>query len=436
MKNAMLFLLPCFVIFYLMGSMAKANPKSDEDVSLQQLSSKAIQRIAFGSCAKHWQPQPIWDAVLATKPDLWLFLGDNIYADTDGTTAWLVSKEQLIGEWNRLADKPEFQKARAAIPMMAIWDNHDYGSHAGGAEFSVKEASKEVFLNFWNEPKDSPRWKRSGIYDAAIFGPEGKRVQIILLDTKYNRSPFKPDPMPKKERLKTGKVGGYIPDNDPVKTHLGEEQWAWLEQELKKPAEIRLIASSTQVIPNEKGMDEWGNFPRERQRLFDLVERTKAKGVVLLSGNVHFSEISQYEKRVYPFVELTSSGMTHINESYGKAPNTYRIAGPYIDLNFGFVEIDWDAKPSTVITLMAIGADGTTGFTHTLNLAKLEAKTNSSSSNQAPTVCADPRPQACTMDYRPVCGEDSDGTRKTYANGCTACSNSAVFSYTDGPCKE
>ena len=91
-----------------------------------------VQRIAFGSCAKHWQPQPIWEAIIGQKPDLFIFLGDNIYADTDGTTAWMVSKGQLTGEWNRLADKPEFQKARAAFPFMATWDNHDYGSHAGG----------------------------------------------------------------------------------------------------------------------------------------------------------------------------------------------------------------------------------------------------------------------------------------------------------------
>lgn len=75
-----------------------------------------VQRVAFGSCAKHWQTQPIWDVIIAKKPDLFLFIGDNIYADTDGTTAWPISKGQLTGEWNRLADKPEFQKARSAMP--------------------------------------------------------------------------------------------------------------------------------------------------------------------------------------------------------------------------------------------------------------------------------------------------------------------------------
>jgi alkaline phosphatase D len=325
-------------------------------------------RIAFGSCAKHWQHQPIWVAVLGQKPDLWLFLGDNIYADTDGITAWPVSKKQIIGEWNRLADKPEFQKARAAIPMMAIWDNHDYGSHEGGAEFREKEASREVFLNFWGEPKDSPRWKRNGIYDAKTFGPRGKRVQVILLDTKYSRSTFKKDPTPREERLKAGKVGGYLPDNDSSKTHLGEEQWTWLEGELNKPADLRLICSSTQVVADQKGMDEWGNFPQERRRLFDLIAKTKANGVIFLSGNVHFAELCVWREGPYPLYDFTSSGMTHVNPTYAAALNPYRIAGPYVDPNFGLVEIDWETEQGATVTLKAISADGSIAFRKRLPL--------------------------------------------------------------------
>ena len=333
------------------------------------LPEAAVHRIAFGSCAKHWQAQPIWDGIIAQKPDLFVFLGDNIYADTDGRTAWLVSKGQLTGEWNRLADKPEFQKARAAMPFLATWDNHDYGSHAGGAEHPVKADAKECFLTFFGEPEGSPRWKRSGIYDAKILGPEGKRVQVILLDTKYNRSACLKDPTPKEERLKAGKVGGYLPDEDPAKTHLGAEQWAWLETELKKPAELRLLCSSTQVIPDQKSMDEWGNFPHERQRLFDLIGKTEAKGVVLLSGNVHFAEISQLANGVaYPLTELTSSGMTHINELYAKAPNRHRVGAPCVALNFGQVNVDWSTG---MVTLSACTAIGEAAFTTKLSLNQL-----------------------------------------------------------------
>jgi alkaline phosphatase D len=335
-----------------------------EEPAWLPLPKDPVQRIAFGSCAKHWQHQPIWDAIIEKKPDLFLFLGDNIYADTDGTGAWEVTGPMMRGEWNRLADKPEFQKARAAFPFLATWDNHDYGSHAGGVEFPVKEESRQAFLDFFGEPADSPRRQRSGIYDAKIIGPEGRRLQIILLDTKYNRSAFKKDAMPKEERIAVGKVGGYLPNPDPTKTHLGDEQWAWLETQLKEPADLRLLCSSIQIIPDQKGMNEWANFPHERQRLLDLAR--KAGNVILLSGNVHFAEISR--DHATQLTELTSSGMTHINKAYADAPNRHRLAGPFAELNFGLITIDWEAS---TVDLVACAADGTPRFNRSLSLNDL-----------------------------------------------------------------
>ena len=392
-----------------------------------------ILRIAFGSCAKQWQNQPIWKTVIAAHPDLFLFLGDAIYADTDGKTAWSVSDGQLKGEWNRLADKPEFQLVRAKIPFMATWDNHDYGTHNGGADFPLKEASKIIFLDFFGEPADSERRQTPGIYDAQIFGPEGRRVQIILLDTRFFKDMYKKDPTPKSERLKAGKVGGYLPYDDPAKTLLGNVQWRWLEEQLKKPAEVRLIASSIQIIPDKKGMDEWGNFPLERKKLFDLINSTGAEGIILLSGNVHFAELSKSYAGDYPLFELTSSGMTHINAAYAKAANEYRIAGPFTSLNFGLVKIDWEKKPSPLITLKVIGEDGTTGFSHPVRQGELRG--GKVAGAQAMVTCPEPRPQVCTQEYRPVCATLQDGGFKTYSNGCTACTDPAVTAYREGACE-
>jgi alkaline phosphatase D len=119
-------------------------------------------------------------------------------------------------------------------------------------------------------------------------------------------------------------------------------------------------------------MDEWGCFPSERQRLFDLIQTTKARGVLLLTGNVHFAEISKVETKVYPLFEFTSSGLTHINELYASADNEYRVAGPLVELNFGLVEIDWSAKPSTLITLNAVAFDGSTAFSHRISINQLQ----------------------------------------------------------------
>ena len=84
--------------------------------------------------------------------------------------------------------------------------------------------------------------------------------------------------------------------------------------------------------------------------------------------HVHFAELSKSKTAGYPFFELTSSGMTHVNEVCARATNEYRIAGPFIDHNVGLVEIDWEKAPSPLITLKVIGADGSTAFEHQITL--------------------------------------------------------------------
>jgi alkaline phosphatase D len=328
-------------------------------------SEKPISRIAFGSCAKQWMPQPIWNTIAETKPDLFLFIGDAIYGDWDGENVFEVTDETLRRDWGKLAATPEFKQFRKKVPFMATWDNHDYGKHDGGADFPKKELTKKYFLDFFNEPEESERRQSPGIYDARIFGPQGKRVQIILLDTRWFKSPFKKDPRSKEALKKIGKVGKYIPNTNPDVTLLGGIQWQWLDEQLKKPAEIRFIVSSTQIVANEKGMDEWGNFP-------DLIGSTNANGVILLSGNVHFAELSKTNEGPYPLYDFTSSGLTHVNEAYGRAPNAFRVAGPYIDLNFGLVDIDWQKQPSPQITLKILDVDGTVVFKYHIDTSVLK----------------------------------------------------------------
>jgi alkaline phosphatase D len=331
-----------------------------------------ITRIAFGSCAKHWQPQPIWKTVMAVDPDLFLFLGDAIYADTDGSTAWPVMPGQLKGEWNRLADKPEIQALMVAVPVMATWDNHDYGTHSGGAEFPLKRVSRDIFLDFFNEPAGSPRRRREGVYDAKIFGPKDRRVQIILLDTRYFKGPTLRDERSAEEKQALSIVGQYTPNADPDVTLLGEPQWQWLTEQLKQPAELRLIASSTQIIADEKGMDEWGNYPLERQRLLDLLTESDVNGVILLSGNVHFGEVSGLEILDYPLLEITSSGLTHINERYPEMKNAYRVAGPVVELNFGMVEVNWGAAEGPEVTISLNTIDGRRPFAYSFALGDIQ----------------------------------------------------------------
>jgi alkaline phosphatase D len=302
---------------------------------------------------------------VAARPDLYLSLGDATYADFDGKTTFDVTAESLRAEWQKLADHPDWQHLVANVSVDGVWDNHDYGHHSAGAEFPLKEVSKTIFLDFFGEPANSERRRRTGLYDAKIHGPPGRRVQIVLLDTRTFKGP---PVLAERPEGAGGSLGKFAPNEDPEVTLLGDEQWSWLEDQLRQPAEVRLIASSIQVVANEKGMDEWGNYPFQRQRLLDLLAATGESGIVLLSGNVHFAEISAADQGPFRIVDFTSSGLTHVNEEYPKAPNRFRVAGPFVDMNFGLVEIDWEARPGPEIALRAIDADGRVAFDQRLSL--------------------------------------------------------------------
>lgn len=293
-----------------------------------------LRRIALGSCADQTKPQPVWDTVHADRPDLVVFAGDNVYASGQ---PW--SLQRLEQAYATQAAVPSFARLRQAAPHIAIWDDHDYGLNDGGAEFAHKGESKAAFLRFWDVPPTDPRHAREGLYYAETYGPPGRRVQVIVLDIRWFRSPWKPTDQrnaPGKER--------YIPDADPAKTMLGEAQWRWLGQQLREPAELRLVVSSIQVVAEGHGFERWGNFPLERARLYGLVRETGAKGVVFLSGDRHIGALYRETVDVpYPMYELTSSGITHPWAQASEAgPN--RI-GPLVTVShYGMVEVDWASR--------------------------------------------------------------------------------------------
>ncbi len=141
----------------------------------------APRRIAFGSCAHQDKDQPVWDAIVAAKPDLFIFLGDNIYADTRDPNV-------LRAKYAKLAAKPGFKKLRDNVPILAIWDDHDFGENDSGCDYPLKDISKTAFLDFWGEAASSPRRTREGIYDSRMFGIAGQRLQIVMPDLRSNRT--------------------------------------------------------------------------------------------------------------------------------------------------------------------------------------------------------------------------------------------------------
>lgn len=335
--------------------------------------SATLSRIAFGSCAHQDKEQPIWDAVLRANPDLFIFLGDNIYGDTRDMNV-------LRAKYAQLAAKPGFQRLKATTPLVATWDDHDYGENDAGSEYPMKEDSRRLFLEFWGEPAASPRWTRDGIYTSYLFGPPGRRVQVILPDLRFNRTQItkldlgtqKYKEWEEAKRLAGEFVPGpYARSPDPAATMLGERQWLWFEKQLEQPADLRIVASSLQVLADFPGWEAWINYARDHQRLIEAIRRKRASGVVFISGDTHYAELSKLDVNVpYTLWDLTSSGLTEVWPV--DVPNANRVGAHVREPNFGLIEIDWSGI-SPILVLQAITQSGKVAIRQQLKLSEISA---------------------------------------------------------------
>ena len=311
---------------------------------------ETLSRIAFGSCARQDQEQPIWAAIEAADPQLFLFLGDNIYADTRDSSV-------MARKYQMLAAKPGYQRIRRHCRTLAIWDDHDFGENDAGGDYPMKDESRRQFCDFWGEAADSPRRSRNGVYTSYLFGRAPHRVQIIMPDLRYNRTPLTladlggrdyTDRAREWEELGVMVPGPYQRNPSPQATMLGERQWQWLEGQLRIPAEVRVFASSLQVVADFPGWEAWSNFTHDHQRLLHTIRKTRANGLICISGDTHYAELACLQMNApYPLWDLTSSGLTEVWSQ--TPPNVLRVGEPLREQNFGTLQIDWSGDSPLVI---------------------------------------------------------------------------------------
>lgn len=300
-----------------------------------------LTRILIGSCNDEEKPSPALARLAAEDADLFLMIGDNVYGDRDGPA--YVSNDADLAELRRsfadLAADTDFQAVRAKHPMMVAWDDHDYGANDAGREFPFRRFAERIHERFWGlDSEDVGKW--DGTYYARTFGPEGQRVQIIMLDTRFFRSGLTPTDewgAPGKER--------YLPSASTEQDMLGSQQWTWLSNQLRKPADLRLIVSSVQVLPTVHGWEAWSTLPAERGRLFELIEDSAAKGVVFVSGDRHTSFLYRDDAPLsYPAHEITASSMNVSFAEESTEMDARQVGAGFAPENYGEIAIDWDAR--------------------------------------------------------------------------------------------
>lgn len=156
-------------------------------------------KIAFGSCFRNYKFKDrydVFDNILKTHPDVFMWTGDAIYA----SYPWIFdipkrfSKEEVKVFFEELKNHPSrywllgYLNFKKNTKVIGVWDDHDYGMHDGDTTNPEKDWFKQEYLEFIQEPPGSARWTRpDGAIYTSYYLDSGKKIKLILLDIHYNR---------------------------------------------------------------------------------------------------------------------------------------------------------------------------------------------------------------------------------------------------------
>ena len=304
-----------------------------------------ITNFTFGSgyYGRYTNNKNIFKTINKHNSNLFIFLGNIV--NINKPDFFFLFKNTIKNNWT-LAEK-FYKKAKEEIyykkiskekPIIGIWDEYDYGIKNGNKYYKDKEISKKLFLNFLNFPKDNELYNLNrGLYTTYSFGNNYKSIRIILLDLRFYKSSF----------------FSIFSDN------LGKKQWIWLENIFKNYNEtLTFIGSSIQFLPINRILTEnW--FIKSREKLFNLISKYKKNGIIFLSGNVNFAQITKtfciHPKIGYNLYEITSSNLGYNN--YFKVsyfidkilPNDYNTNKSFDGINFGEIIINWGNSINDIV---------------------------------------------------------------------------------------
>jgi alkaline phosphatase D len=316
--------------------------------------------LTFGSCAGMFgasNPE-IWKSIQKIKPDAFIWLGDAIYADVMvlPLVFTVPSEEVWRRKYHQAKSAEGYKDLRNTTRILGIWDDHDYGNNDENRYFAYKKLSKQLFLDFLDEPKDSIRYQREGIYNSYDFYAGNLSIKVILLDDRTYKDPW----------------------NDEGDT-LGEIQWNWLESELNLRSDLFIIMNGIQINVEDRLSitEKWHENSRKR-----LLKTLKPHpNTILVSGDVHYCEILEINCNEHSLYELTTSGLTHsVHTNYGIIadlfvalfyPYTYNLTPRVFSKNFGAINVDTNGN----IVMKVMDSYGNDLLVHNTSLEQLKHKT-------------------------------------------------------------
>lgn len=273
--------------------------------------------IALGSCSyiseaaldrpgkPYGSNYSIFESIAKKNPDIMLWGGDNVYlreADWD-------SKSGIYHRYTHSRTLKEMQPLLARTQNIAIWDDHDFGPDDSDRSFYNKNTTQQAFKDFWaNKFYGMDPNQKEGIFSSYNWSD----AEIFLLDNRFFKSPNK-------------RLSGE-------KTMLGTAQIEWLIDALTySKASFKIIVIGGQVLNTEAVFENYENYKSEKDFLLGEILTNQIKGVVFISGDRHFTELSILNRpNTYSLYDWTVSPLTSGHgavDKIAKEPNTNRVHG-------------------------------------------------------------------------------------------------------------
>lgn len=252
----------------------------------------------------------MWNCLKVQNPDLIFFIGDTCYADQSSDGSPLGFWTRYVEARNRLG----VYRHQVLTPILASWDDHDFGKNNSDGSFIHKKFMSELFSTFWLFPTEKNYRRDMGIYqDFTAFGQK-----FYLMDCRYFRSPD---------------------------THYGSEQEEMLYDSLNTFDQPSWLMNGSQFFGGYLKKESYEHMQNESFKKFCQQLSTVKAPVCFVSGDIHFSELMAIEPEVlgYKTFEITSSSIhsfTFLQQhNFKKNPRRLQKCGTSKH-NFKIVTID------------------------------------------------------------------------------------------------
>ncbi len=297
-------------------------------------------KVSLLSCMKdsYKDIKDIWSTLEKRKSTLIFMIGDNSYLDQgikirpngmDPQTIWRRHMETRF--------KLPIFRWESLVPVYGVWDDHDYGKNNGGAEYSNKEISAQIFRSFFPLYFSTEAVEKG---PGVAFSFQWQKQNFLFLDNRSFRD---------KEH------------------HLGEKQIKWVGEQLSED-HLNWLVSGDQFFGAYHSFESFeGNHKKEFKDLLSLLNKKKAR-YLFISGDRHMSELMKIPTTEVSggSYEVTSSPVhsSVYEDALERDPNPHRIHG--VDGTWNFVTLE--AQKKGVWEVKSWGQKGNILFQEKLNL--------------------------------------------------------------------